>query len=336
MMIDRIIECVPNFSEGRKEWVIGEIANSIKSIEGVKLLDVDPGWGANRTVYTFAGLPEAVAEAAFLSVKTASQLIDMSLHTGAHPRIGACDVMPFVPVKGVTMEEAVKLARAVSKRIGEELNIPVYCYEEAAFNEKRRNLANCRSGEYEGLAKKMADPKWRPDFGPTLFNPKSGASVVGARDFLVAYNINLGTNNVGIANEIAKAIRESGEVINKGDKKQTRILGKFKNVKAIGWYIDEYGKAQVSMNFTNINITPLHPVFEEVKRLAKAKGITVTGSELIGLIPKKVLVEAGNYFADKPGIPEAKAIEIAVDTLGLAELAPFDPQKKILEYCLEG
>lgn len=335
----KIIECVPNFSEGQNMEVINQITCVIESINGVKLLNVDPGKDTNRTVVTFAGHPDAVSEAAFLAVKKASELIDMSKHNGEHPRMGATDVCPFIPVSGVTMEETVILARKVAERIGKELEIPVFCYENAAFEEKRRNLANCRSGEYEGLEKKLADPKWKPDYGPAVFNKKSGATAVGARDFLVAFNVNLNTTSARLANAIAFDVREKGrKMINeKGEK--INIPGTLKNVKAIGWFIKEYGIAQVSMNITNLSITPVHVAFDEVCRKAEARGVRVTGSELIGLIPLKSLLDAGRYFLEKQhkstNVSDEKLINIAVKSMGLNELRPFKPKEKVIEYLMD-
>ena len=346
----KIIECVPNFSEGRDMAVIEKITDEIKKVDGVKLLDVDPGKATNRTVVTFVGEPDSVVEAAFNAIKKAAELIDMSKHRGEHPRMGATDVCPLIPVSGVTMEETVQYARKLAKRVGEELGIPVYLYEEAATTPERRNLAVIRAGEYEGLEKKLQDPKWIPDFGPAKFNPKTGATVIGARDFLVAYNINLNTTSTRRANAVAFDIREKGRVKREGDPltgkivrdkdgKPVRIPGALKHVKAIGWFIEEYGIAQVSVNLTNINETPLHRVFEEAEKSANKRGMRVTGSELVGLVPKKVLLEAGKHFLEKQqrstGIPEEDIIFIAVKSLGLDDLAPFDPKKKVIEYLLE-
>lgn len=338
-MQKRIIECVPNFSEGRDMEIIRQITGSIESVERVKLLDVDPGRDTNRTVVTFVGGPEDVLEAAFRAVRKASELIDMSKHHGEHPRMGATDVCPLVPVSGITMEETVEYARQLAKRIGEELGIPVYCYENAAFEEKRKNLANCRSGEYEGLPEKMADPGWKPDFGPAMFNERSGATAVGARDFLVAYNINLNTTSTRRANAIAFDIREKGRNV-KNEKGETiSVPGTLKNVKAIGWFIEEYGIAQISMNLTNISATPVHIAFDEVCHRAEARGVRVTGSELVGLIPLKALLDAGRYFLEKQqrsaGVSDEELIKIAVRSLGLNELHQFKPEEKIIEYVME-
>ena len=350
-MSQQIIECVPNFSEGRDMNKIKQITNEIEQVEGVRLLDVDPGKATNRTVVTFAGDPDAVTEAAFRAVKKAAEVIDMSTHHGEHPRMGATDVCPLVPVAGITMEETVEYARKLAKRIGEELKIPVYCYEYAAFTEERRNLATIRAGEYEGLKEKLADPHWKPDFGPASFNPQAGATVVGARDFLVAYNINLNTTSTRRANAVAFDVRERGRVKREGDPVTGKIVkdkdgnpvmipGTLKSVKAIGWYIEEYGIAQISMNLTNLTITPLHMAFDEVCRKAEARGLRVTGSELVGLVPLKVMLDAGKYFLKKQrrstGVPDSELIRIAVKTLGLNELYEFKPKEKIIEYVLAG
>jgi glutamate formiminotransferase/formiminotetrahydrofolate cyclodeaminase len=345
----KIIECVPNFSEGRDMGIIKQITSAIESVEGVKLLDVDPGKDTNRTVVTFVGGPEAVSEAAFLSVKKAAELIDMSKHNGAHPRMGATDVCPFVPVSGITMEECVIIARNVAERIGNELGIPVYCYENAALIEDRRNLASCRSGEYEGLRKKLSDPEWKPDFGPSVFNERSGATAVGARDFLVAFNVNLNTTSTRRANAIAYDVREKGRVKREGDLLTGKIVkdkngdkvmipGTLKSVKAIGWYINEYGIAQISMNLTNIAVTPVHIAFDEVCSKADSRGVRVTGSELVGLIPLKSLLDAGRYFLAKQqrssGVSDSELIKIAVRSMGLNDIHPFKPDEKIIEFVM--
>jgi glutamate formiminotransferase / formiminotetrahydrofolate cyclodeaminase len=350
-MEKKIIECVPNFSEGRDMGIIKQITDVIESVEGIKLLDVDPGKDTNRTVVTFVGSPEEVAEAAFLAVRKASELIDMSKHYGEHPRMGATDVCPFVPVSGITMEETVIHARKLAERIGAELGIPVYCYENAAFEEKRRNLANCREGEYEGLKQKLADPSWKPDFGPAVFNSRSGATAVGARDFLVAFNVNLNTTSVRRANAIAYDVREKGRPQREGDSVTGKILkdkngepvmipGSLKSVKAIGWYIEEYGIAQISMNLTNISVTPVHVAFDEVCRKADERGLRVTGSELVGLIPLKAILEAGRYFLLKQqrstGVSDEELIKIAVKSLGLNDISIFKPEEKIIEYVMAG
>ena len=350
-MEKKIIECVPNFSEGRNMEIIKQITDVIESVHGVKLLDVDPGKDTNRTVVTFVGSPDAVSEAAFLSVKKASELIDMSKHHGAHPRMGATDVCPFIPVSGITMEETVTYARKVAERIGNELKIPVYCYENAAVKEERRNLATCRSGEYEGLKKKLSDPEWKPDFGDAIFNERSGATAVGARDFLVAFNVNLNTTSTRRANAIAYDVREKGRPKREGDPVTGKIIkdkngekvmipGSLKSVKAIGWFIEEYGIAQISMNLTNISITPVHTAFDEVCKKADARGIRVTGSELVGLIPLKSLLDAGRYFLEKQqrsiGVPDDELIKIAIRSMGLNDIHEFKPEEKIIEYVMRG
>lgn len=348
-MKDQLIECVPNFSEGRNMEVIREITDQIESVEGIKLLDVDPGKATNRTVVTFVGPPQQVLEAAFLAVKKASEVIDMTKHSGEHPRFGATDVCPLVPVSGITMEETVGYARKLAERIGNEIHIPVYCYENAALSEERHNLANVRSGEYEGLREKLADPHWKPDFGPARFVPRTGTIAVGARDFLVAYNINLNTTSTRRANAIAFDVRERGRVKRVGnpltgtivkDSKGEPVMipGTLKSVKAIGWFIEEYGVAQISMNLTNIAITPIHVAFDEVCRKAEERGVRVTGSELVGLVPLKAMLDAGRYFLRKQqrsaGISDGELIKIAVKSMGLDELGPFVPEDKIIEYQL--
>jgi glutamate formiminotransferase/formiminotetrahydrofolate cyclodeaminase len=350
-MSKKIIECVPNFSEGRDMNIIKQITDVIESVDGVKLLDVDPGAATNRTVVTFVGAPEPVVEAAFLAIKKASEVIDMSKHKGEHPRMGATDVCPLIPVSNISMEEVVQWAHKLGARAGKALDIPFYMYESAATKPAWKNLATVRSGEYEALPKKMADPEWKPDYGPAQFNAKAGATAIGARDFLVAYNVNLNTTSVRRANSVAFDVREKGRVKREGDPitgkivrdengEPLRVPGACKAVKGIGWYIEEYGVAQISMNLTNISITPLHIAFEECCKSAESRGIRVTGSELVGLVPLKVLLDAGKYFLRKQrrstGIAEAEIIKIAVKTLGLDELAPFDPQKKIIEYQLRG
>jgi len=349
----KLIECVPNISEGRDPEKIREIARQVETVEGVKLLDVDPGKATNRTVITFVGEPDQVVEAAFRLIKKAKELIDMRHHQGEHPRFGATDVCPLVPVSGISMEETAEYARKLGKRVGEELGIPVYLYENAATEEKRRNLANVRAGEYEGLKDKLQDPAWKPDFGPSEWNDevaRSGAIAIGARDFLVAYNVNLNTTSTRRANAIAFDIREAGRVKRKGNPltgeivrdengNPVRIPGKFKGVKGIGWYIDEYGIAQVSYNITDINKAPVHLVFDETVKSADKRGVRVTGSEIVGLVPKKVLLDAADYFLRKQkrslGIPEKEKIKIAVKSLGLDDLKPFRPEDKVIEYKLE-
>ncbi len=346
---DQIIECVPNFSEGRDLEVIQQITGAIEQVKGVKLLHVDRGEGANRTVVTFAGSPASVVEAAFEGVKKASEVIDMRLHHGEHPRFGATDVLPLVPVRNISLEGTVKYADELAKRIGEELAIPVFCYEASARTETRRSLANCRAGEYEGLAQKLSLPEWQPDFGPAVFNVRSGAVAVGARNFLIAYNVNLNTSNYSYAKAIAADVRESGgisrnpetgKVMTDDNGKPVRIAGTLKKVRAIGWYIDEYKKAQVSMNLIDLSVTPVHTAFEEVSKSAERRGLRVTGSELIGLIPLQSMLDAGKYFLEKQqgtsaGASEEELIGVAVKSLGLDELAPFDPAKRIIEYLLE-
>ncbi|MBN2632307.1 MAG: glutamate formimidoyltransferase [Bacteroidales bacterium] len=338
-MEKRILECVPNFSEGRDMSVINQITQAIEAVEGVKLLDVDPGKDTNRTVVTFVGDPDAVCEAAFMAVQKASELIDMSEHHGAHPRMGATDVCPFVPVSGITMEETVVYARKVAERIGSELNIPVYCYENAAFSDQRKNLADCRAGEYEGLGKKLSDPEWKPDFGPASVNTRAGATAVGARDFLVAFNINLNTTSLRRANAIAFDVREKGRKVRDENGVETSFPGTLKNVKAIGWYIEEYGIAQISMNLTNISVTPVHEAFDEVCRKAGARGVRVTGSELVGLIPLKSLLDAGRHYLSlqkrSAGVPDSELVKIAVRSLGLNDIRPFKPEEKIIELVME-
>lgn len=345
-----LIECVPNFSEGVQQEVIDQICEEISSVEGVKLLDVDPGKATNRTVVTFVGAPKPVIEAAYLAIKKAASLIDMSKHSGEHPRMGATDVCPLIPISGITMEETVKYAEALGERVGQELGIPVYLYESAAKKPERKNLATVRAGEYEGLATKMNDPDWKPDYGPDTFNAKSGATAIGVRDFLVAYNINLNTTSVRRANAVAFDVREKGRIKREGHPLTGKIMrdaegnplreaGKLKSVKAIGWYIEEYGLAQISMNLTDINETSLHKAFETVRECANQRGLRVTGSELVGLVPKKVLLEAGKYFLKQQerslGITELAIMHIAIKSLGLDELGPFDPKKKVIEYLLE-
>jgi len=352
-MQKQLIECVPNISEGRDLDKINTIANVVETVEGIKLLDIDPGAATNRTVITFVGEPEQVIEAAFILIKKASELIDMSKHSGEHPRFGATDVCPLVPISGITLEETAKYAHKLGKRIGEELDIPVYLYEKAAQEPKRVNLARCRSGEYEGLPKKLSDPNWKPDFGPAEFNKKvafTGATAISARDFLVAYNVNLNTTSTRRANAIAFDIREAGRVKREGNPitgkkildangEPERVPGKLKAVKGIGWFIEEYGIAQISYNLTNISITSMHEAFDETDKVAQERGLRVTGSELIGLIPLKAMLDAGDYFLKKQerslGISESEKIKIAVKSLGLDDLKPFNPKEKIIEYVLK-
>lgn len=350
----QIVECVPNFSEGRDKNVIRQITDVIEECEGVKLLDVDPGEATNRTVVTFVGEPEAVAEAAFRAVRKAGELIDMRKHHGAHPRIGATDVLPIIPVSGITLEECAELARRLAKRIAEEINIPCYCYEAAAFKPERRNLAVCRKGEYEGIQERITDSDEAPDFGARPFDEdvaRTGCTVVGARDFLIAVNFNLNSTSTRRANAIAFDVREKGRPSREGnpiigkvrkdaDGNPIMIPGTLKATKAIGWYIEEYGIAQVSMNITDINVTPLHVAFEEVCRCAQNRGLRVTGTEIVGLTPKRTLIEAGKYFLQKQhrsvGIPEEDIIGIAIKSLGLDDLKPFMPEEKVIEFMLDG
>ena len=352
-MQKRIIECVPNFSEGRDMEVIKQITNAIEAVKGVKLLDVDPGEATNRTVITFVGEPEAVADAAVASIKRATELIDMRLHKGAHPRMGACDVCPLIPVSGITMEECAELARDLAKRIADELAVPTYCYEAAAFKPERRNLAVCREGEYEALPEKMANEDKRPDFGARAYDEgiaRTGATAVGARDFLVAVNYNLNTTSTRRANAIAFDVREkgrpkregnpiTGKIIKDENGEPVMIPGTLKACKAIGWFIEEYGIAQVSMNMTNLSVTPLHVAFDEVCRAADARGVRVTGTEIVGLVPKKTLVDAGRHFLLKQhrstGLPERELVRIAIESMGLSNLKEFKPEEKVVEYILE-
>lgn len=345
-----LIECVPNFSEGRDPEVIRQVTAAIESVEGATLLHFDPGRGTNRTVVTFAGAPEPVVEAAFRAIAKAAELIDMRHHTGEHPRMGATDVCPLVPISGISMEETAALARKLGERVGRELGIPVYLYEAAQPNPARKDLSVIRAGEYEALPRKLVDPAWTPDFGPASFNPKSGATVIGARDFLVAFNVNLNTTSTRRANAVAFDVRETGRPRRDGDPLTGKIVrdkdgnpemipGSLPAVKAIGWYIPEYGIAQVSMNLTNLRVTPLHTAFEETVRKAEARGLRVTGSELVGLIPKSAILEAGKYFLRKQqrslGVPEAELLRIAVRSLGLDELSPFNPEERIIEYRMQ-
>ena len=336
----QIIECVPNFSEGRNMEVIDSIADSIEEAGGVKVLNVDPGAATNRTVITFAGSPESVVEAAFQAVKKAGELIDMRLHHGAHPRLGATDVLPLIPISGITLEECAELARGLAERIYTELGIPCYCYEAAAFKPERKNLAVCRAGEYEALPERMKDPVRRPDFGPGDFTERAartGATNVGARDFLIAVNFNLNTTSVSEANAIAFEVREKGRPVTV-DGKTVMIPGTLKGCKAIGWFIDEYGIAQVSMNITDINATPLHIAFEEVCRAAQARGLQVTGTEIIGLVPKRTMLEAGLYFLERQQRPtdvsEQDIMQAAVISMGLDDLKPFNVKDKVVELLI--
>lgn len=345
--MEKMIECVPNFSQGRDPEVIRQITDAIEAVEGVRLLDVDPGKATNRTVVTFVGEPRAVIEGAVAGVRRAGELIDMRHHTGEHPRFGATDVCPLVPVAGVTMEETVEYARELGRRLGEELGVTVYLYENAATRPERRNLAAVRAGQYEGLEKKLADPAWAPDFGPAAFDAKRGATAVGARDFLVAYNVNLNTTSTRRANAIAFDVREKGRVKREGNALTGEIVrdaagepvfepGSLPHVKAIGWFIEEYGIAQISMNLTNIRKTPIHVAFDEVCRKAEERGIRVTGSELVGMVPLQALLEAGRHYLRRQerslGVPDAELVKIAVKSLGLDDLKPFAADEKIIEY----
>jgi glutamate formiminotransferase/formiminotetrahydrofolate cyclodeaminase len=348
--MQKLIECVPNFSEGRDPDVIRQISDVIKSVEGVSLLDVDPGASTNRTVVTFVGSPEAAVEAAFHAIKKAAELIDMRKQKGAHPRMGATDVCPFIPVSNVSWEEAIACANQLGKRVGEELKIPVYLYERAAKTKSRSNLSVIRGGEYEGFFEKIKQPEWKPDFGPAVFNEKSGATVIGARDFLVAYNVNLNTKSVRRATSVAFDVREqgrvktedgtpSGKAVLDGNGEPVRVPGMLKHVKAIGWFVKEYGIAQISMNLTNIEETPLHIAFDACVEAANKRGLRVTGSEIVGMVPKKCLVDAGRYFLRKQrwseGVSEEELIDMAVRSMGLSELKPFDPREKVIEFKIE-
>jgi len=344
--MQQIIECVPNFSEGNDMDIIKQITDQIEMVEGVRLLNVDPGKATNRTVVTFVGNPEAVVEAAFRAIQKAGDLIDMSKHRGEHPRMGATDVCPLIPIAGISMDETAIYAKQLAERVGKELKIPVYLYEAAQPDKSRSNLSVIRTGEYEGFFKKIKEPRWKPDFGPADFDAKRGATVIGARDFLVAYNINLNTTSVRRANAIAfdvreagRVKRENGKVVTDKDGKPVTVPGTLKSVKAIGWYIEEYGIAQISMNLTNINIVPVHIAFDEVCKKADTRGIRVTGSELVGLVPLKSLVDAGKFFLRKQqrsaGVSEKELIKIAVRSMGLDELGPFKPEERVIEYLLE-
>jgi glutamate formiminotransferase/formiminotetrahydrofolate cyclodeaminase len=347
--MSKLVECVPNFSEGRDQTVIDAIAAEVETVEGVKLLDVDPGAATNRTVVTFVGPPEQVIEAAVRCGRKAAELIDMSQHTGEHPRFGCMDVCPLIPVAGVTMDETAEYARALAKRLGEEVGLSIYCYEFAALSEQRRNLAVVRAGEYEGLAARLADPDWTPDFGPAAFNARSGATAVSARKFLIAYNVNLNTTSTRRANAIAFDVREKGRVKRKGnpltgevvlDEKGEKVWvpGALKACKGIGWFIEEYGVAQISMNLTDTDVTPVHVAFDEVCKKADERGVRVTGSELVGLIPLQSMLDAGRYFLRKQqrstGVADAELIKIAVKSMGLDELYEFKPREKIIEYAI--
>src|SRR5947209_2793920 len=348
--MQKLIECVPNFSEGRDQNVIRQITDAIESVDGVSLLDVDPGASTNRTVVTFVGSPDAAVEAAFRAIKKASELIDMRKHKGAHPRMGATDVCPFIPVSNVSWDEAIACSNHLGQRVGDELKIPVYLYEKAAKNESRSNLSVIRAGEYEGFFEKIRQPEWKPDFGPDVFNEKSGATVIGVRDFLVAYNVNLNTKSVRRANSVAFDVREQGRAQTEdgtpwgkplldANGEPIRIPGMLKHVKAIGWFVKEYGIAQVSMNLTNIEETPLHAAFDACCESAASRGLRVTGSEIVGMVPKKCLVDAGRYFLRKQkwseGVSNEERIDIGIRSLGLSELKPFDPKEKVIEFKIE-
>jgi glutamate formiminotransferase/formiminotetrahydrofolate cyclodeaminase len=348
--MQKLMECVPNFSEGRDQNIIRQITDAIESVDGVSLLDVDPGASTNRTVVTVVGSPDAAVEAAFRAIKKAAELIDMRKHKGAHPRMGATDVCPFIPVSNVTWEEAIACAKRLGKRVGNELKIPVYLYERAAKNKSRSNLSVIRAGEYEGFFKKIKQPEWKPDFGPDVFNERSGATVIGVRDFLVAYNANLNTKSVRRANSVAFDVREQGRVktedgtpsgkpVLDANGEPIRIPGMLKNVKAIGWFVKEYGMAQVSMNLTNIEETPLHAAFDACCESAARRGLRVTGSEIVGMVPKKSLVDAGRYFLRKQqwseGASEEELIDIAIRSMGLSELKPFEAKEKVIEFKIE-
>ncbi len=345
-----LIECVPNFSEGRDMSIVKQITDAIESVEGIKLLDVDPGKATNRTVVTFVGTPDLVIQAAFLAIKKASEVIDMSKHQGEHPRMGATDVCPLIPIANISMEEVAKYAHKLGEMVGQELDIPIYMYESAATRPERKNLATVRAGEYEGLPEKLKQAAWKPDYGTAQFNPQAGATAIGARDFLIAYNVNLNTTSVRRANSVAFDIREKGRIKREGGIINGKIItdengeplreaGACKSVKAIGWFIEEYGVAQISMNLTNIKDTPLHIAFAETEKSAIRRGLRVTGSELVGLVPLQVMLDAGQYFLKKQrrsvGVSEAELIKIAIKSLGLDELGSFDPQKKIIEYQLK-
>ncbi|MCI0515533.1 glutamate formimidoyltransferase [candidate division KSB1 bacterium] len=343
-MLPRLVECVPNFSEGRDRQVIDAIGKAIEQITGVKLLDIDPGAATHRTVFTFIGTPEAVLEAAFQAIKTAADLIDMQKHQGAHPRIGATDVCPFVPVSGITIAECVALAHQLGQRVGAELKIPVYLYEAAATQPGRVNLADIRQGEYEGLPEKLKNPDWKPDYGPTEFNPRAGATVIGVREFLIAYNVNLNTRDRKLAHEIALNIREGGRaqrdaqgnIRRDTDGNSLKQPGVFKSVKAVGWYIKEYGRAQISINLTNYHLAPPHLVFDECCRQAERLGLRVTGSEVVGLIPLEAMRMAGTYYLEKQGksagVPEEELLQVTIQSMGLNDVSHFEPTKKIIEY----
>ena len=338
-----IVECVPNFSDGRNQAVVDAITAAMKSVEGVSVLDVDPGQATNRTVFTMVGPPDAVVEAAFRAIAKGKELIDMRQHSGAHPRMGACDVCPFVPVSGIDMEGCAELARRLGRRVGQELDVPVYLYEDAASRPERKNLATVRAGEYEGLAAKLQDPEWQPDFGPAEFRPRYGATAIGARPFLIAYNVNLNTKDTRRAMKVAALIREKGiirrdehdNIVRDAEGKAVRDPGMFKCVKAIGWFIDEYDRCQISMNLTDYRVSPPHLVVDAVRRVADQEGVVVTGSELVGLIPLDAMLQAGRHYLQRqrlnPGASENELVEVAIRSLGLRDLGPFDPEERIIE-----
>ncbi len=345
----QLIECVPNFSEGRDRAVIDQIAGEVESVKGVTVLGVDPGQATNRTVVTFVGGPDEVLEAAVCCLRKATELIDMRLHQGKHPRFGATDVCPLVPVSGISMQETVEYARRLARRLGEEIGLSIYCYGNAAFSDERRNLSVLRAGEYEGLKEKLSRAEWKPDFGPADFNPKSGVTAVGTRDILVAYNVNLNTTSIRCADAIASEVREkgrlkregnpeTGKIVRNGEGEAVYIPGALKCVKGMGWFIEEYGIAQVSMNLTNLDVTPVHVAFDEVSRRARARGIRVTGSEIVGLMPRKAMLETGRHYLRHQPRPQAigdrEIINTAVVSLGLNDLKPFNPEEKIIEYAM--
>ena len=353
--MQKLIECVPNFSEGVDQNKIDSIVNKIKSVDGITILDIDSGKDTNRSVVTFVGEPEAVLDAAFEGIKEASHLIDMSNHSGTHPRIGATDVCPLIPIKGVTIDDCIKYSHELADRVGKQLKIPVYLYENSAKNPDRKNLAVIREGEYEGLEKKLNDKLWKPDFGPIVFNPSTGATVIGCREFLIAYNINLNTKDKRLATDIAFDIRElgrskrkknpaslnllDGEIVRNKDGSPVKVPGIFKDVKAIGWYVSEYKRAQISINFINYKVSSVHDVFDAVCNLAEKRGVRVTGSELVGLIPLDSVLSAGNHYLAKQnrtlGVPEKDIIECAIQSLGLNDVSKFDPYEKIIEYAID-
>ncbi len=338
MEMEQILECVPNFSEGQNKQVIASIVDAIASVDEVQVLHTDSNEAANRTVVTFVGMPKAVVEAAFRAVQKASELIDMQKHKGEHPRFGATDVLPLIPIKGITMDEAVKLARELAQRIGNELNISVYCYENAAFRHERKSLAYCRKGEYEALATKMQTADGKPDFGPETLNVRSGAIAVGARNILIAYNVNLNTLSAELAGEVAADVRESGRIVRRADGSSERVPGTLSSVRAIGWYIRDFRQAQVSINITDVEKAPLHKVFDEVQAKAQARGLRATGSEIVGLVPLACMLQAGKHYLQKQGLPtdvsEEELIWMTILSLGLNDVYAFRPEEKIIEYAM--